>query len=113
MAFDLITPTRLGGGELATLPATTTLRTTPTDSKDIVTGINVANNNAATQSVTLWLVPSGGTADSTNILIPDVIISGNTLLQWRGSQVLDAGATIVAGATSSGISIIISGGNGV
>ncbi len=111
MAFDVITPVSMGSAELTVGLAT--IRTTPASSKDIVKEIDVANNSATSADVSVHLVPSGGSADSTNRLFPAVEIPANTVLNWNGVQVLDAGSTIQASATVSGVTIIISGGNAV
>lgn len=111
MAFDVITPVGMGSAELAVSLAT--IRTTPVDSRDIVKEIDVANNSNLSAVVAVHLVPSGGSADSSNRLLPDVKIPPNTVLNWNGVQVIDAGATIQASSTVSDVSIIISGGNAV
>lgn len=111
MAFDVITPVGMGSAELTVGLAT--IRTTPADSRDIVKEIDMANNGGDAADVSVHLVPSGGSADSTNRLIPTISIPANTVLNWNGVQVLDAGATIQASASVSGVTIIISGGNAV
>ena len=111
MAFDVITPVSMGSAELTVGLAT--IRTTPASSKDIVKEIDVANNNTLVADVSVHLVPSGGSADSTNRLFPTVEIPPNAILNWNGVQVLDAGATIQASSTVSDVTIIISGGNAV
>ena len=111
MAFDVITPTGMGSAELTV--GLQTIRTTPANSRDIVKEIDVANNNSSPAGVSVHLVPSGGSADSTNLLFPAVEIPANSILNWNGLQVTDAGATIQASATVSDVSIIISGGNAV
>lgn len=111
MAFDVITPVSMGSAELTVGLAT--IRTTPVDSKDIVKQIDIANSNALTAAVAVHLVPSGDAADETNMLFPSVEIPRNTVLNWNGVQVLDAGATIQASSTISDVTIIISGGNAV
>jgi hypothetical protein len=110
MAFDRITPTRFGGAEIAVSPTITTVRTTPTGCRDIVKDIDIANNGAAAVTVTVWLVPNGGTAGSSNILVPGVNINAHSSLQWTGTQVLNEGATIQANASAANVSVIASGG---
>jgi hypothetical protein len=111
MAFDVITPVAMGNAELTVGLAT--IRTTPASSRDFVKQIDIANNNSLSADVTVHLVPSGGSADSTNILIPAVEVPKNTVMSWNGVQVTNAGATIQASATVSDVTITISGGNAV
>ena len=111
MAFDVITPVGMGSAELTV--GLVAIRTTPADSRDIIKQIDVANNNSLTADVSVHLVPSGGSADATNMLFPAVEIPPNTVLNWNGVQVTDAGATIQASASVSDVTIIISGGNAV
>ncbi len=113
MAFDVITPARLGGAELAVSPTLTTLRTTPALTRDIVKTIDIANNGTMTAKVTLYLVPTGGTAGADNVLIPNVSIPKNSIFQWSGAQVTNAGATVQATSTIAGVSVTISGGEAI
>jgi hypothetical protein len=113
MAFDVITPTQLGQGQVATSPSFTTLRTTPDYARDIVKSIDVANDNASAVTVSLHLVASGGSPDVTNKLVPTVSIPANTIFQWTGTQVISAGATIQANASTTGVTVTVSGGEAV
>lgn len=113
MAFDSITPVQLGQGQAATSPAFTTLRTTPANARDIVKSIDVANNNAFAVTVSAYLVASGGSPDDTNRLIPSVPIPANSMMQWTGSQVINAGATIQVNASTSGVTFTVSGGEAI
>lgn len=111
MAFDVITPVKLGQGEIGL--TLTTFRTTPLSSVDMVKNIDIANNGAAAADISIYLVPDGGSADDTNILFPTVNIAQNSLVQWTGIQVLNAGDTIQAISTIVDVAITISGGNAV
>ena len=113
MAFDVITPVRMGGSEAATLPALTTIRTTPSNSKDLIKEIAIANTNGSAVTVIVYLVPSGDVPAVGNTLIPSVSVPANGIFQWNGIQVIDDGSTIQAGASTSGVSVTVSGGNGI
>ena len=113
MAFDAITPARFGSGELAISPALTTIRTTPVHARDILKTIDVANNGTGAASVAVYLVPSGGSADSSNRLVPSVSIPKNTIFQWTGTQVMDEGATIQANSTIADVTLTASGGEAI
>jgi hypothetical protein len=113
MAFDAITPTRFGASELAISPALTTIRTTPTHARDILKGVDIANNGISTAAVSVYLVPSGDVAGADNLLVPAVQIPVNTIFQWTGTQVTDAGATIRANSSIAGVTLTASGGESI
>lgn len=87
----------------------TTIYTTPASSQDVLKGIDVANTTASAISVTLHLVPSGGSASATTQLFPTMSIQANSLLHWTGTQVMNTGDFIQAIASATGASINISG----
>lgn len=113
MAFDVITPTRFGAGELAISPSLTTIRTTPVHARDILKSIDVANNSASAASVSVYLVPSGGSAGASNLLVPAVSIPAKTIFQWTGTQVMNAGATIQANSSIAAVTLTASGGEAI
>lgn len=110
MAISVIEPSKLGGAELAVSPTLTTLRTTPSNSKDMVKDIVVSNNGNGIAVVDLYLIDSGGSADSSNVFFPSISIPANSVFQWSGLQVLESGDTIQARSGISGVSCRISGG---
>ena len=110
MAYTRIVPARFGAAELAVSPTLTTIRTTPVYVRDILKTFDVANNTAGPATVSVYLVPSGGTASSSNLLVPDVSIPAHSIFQWSGTQVTDAGATIQATASIAGVTLTASGG---
>lgn len=110
MAVTVIEPEKLGGAELAISPTLTTLRTTPSNSKDMVKDIVVSNNGSSIAIVDLFLVESGGSADAGNIFLPGISIPINSVFQWTGLQLLDPGDTIQARSGIAGVSCRISGG---
>ena len=89
--------------------ALTTLYTVPASSQDVVKGIDIANTTGASISVTIHLVPSGGTASAATQLLPSVAIAGNSVFHWTGMQVLNTGDFIQAIASASGCTANISG----
>jgi len=113
MAFESISPIKLGRGAIATTPTLTTLRTTPGLTRDIVKCIDICNTTTGVLTVTVYLVESGGTAGASNTLIPTITLNGNTPFQWTGTQVLNVGDTIQATASGAGITINVSGGEAV
>lgn len=111
MAFQNITPVKLG--QAAITVAAAQLYLVPANTRTFVKDIDIANNNTVSTSGSVYLVPNGGSADSTNILIPSISIPGNANLQWTGSQILNAGDSIWTSASATGLTIIASGGEAV
>lgn len=110
MAFDVITPEKLGRGQLAVSPSLTTVYTTPALRRTIIKTIDMCNTTTGAINVTVYLVESGGTAGAANTLVYNIPIPVNGYYQWTGAQVLHAGDTIQASASAAGITINISGG---
>lgn len=113
MAYDSITPENLGQDDLAITPSFTVLRTTPAYSADYVKSIDIANNGTATAVVSVHLVPSGGTPDNSNILIPSISIKKKSIFQWTGSRAIFEGWTIQAQSSIAGVCVGVGGGNGI
>lgn len=111
MAFDVITPVRMGNAELTVGLAT--IHTTPIETRDLVKEIDISNNSTQAAVVDVHLVPAGDVANGSNRLIPGVSVPANSILSWSGIQVLDAEGTIQASASVSDVTITISGGNAV
>ena len=108
MAFDVITPSQLGRGAITT--GTTTFYTVGSLNRTIVKTIDIANTNSSSITVTVYLVPSGGSASAANALVPGVTLTANRMFQWTGAQVIVEGDTIQAIASTTGVAINISGG---
>jgi hypothetical protein len=108
MAFDVITPTKLGQAAITT--GVTTLYTVPASTRTLLKEFSIANTTAAAINVRVFLVPSAGTAGTSNAFLYDVSIPGNNTIQYNGIEVLNAGDTIQIQAASAGLTIIASGG---
>lgn len=93
-----------------TTTAETTVYTTAGGAKAIIKQVLVANVLASPTSVSLSLVPSGGTAGDSNRVGKDVPIAANALMVFDLSQVLHAGdfISVKAGAANA-LTITISG----
>lgn len=87
-----------------------TVYTVPTAQQFTLTDIEICNASATASSFSIYLVPSGGTAGTTNALFYNAPINGNTTVQWTGSTALSAGSTIQASSASGNVTIKISGG---
>lgn len=108
MAFDVITPSSLGRGAITT--GVTTFYTVPSLTRAILKTIDLCNTNATATTITVYLVPSGGTAEDATTLVPTVSVNANKMFQWTGAQILNTGDTIQAVASATGTTINASGG---
>lgn len=111
MAFNLISPVKLGQGSIAT--SLTTRYTVPAFTRTLVKDITVANTTTGPIALTVYLVPSAGTAGVSNALIYNVTIPGGTVFQWNGIQIMNSGDFIQDTANLTGLTINISGGEAV
>ena len=109
MAFDVITPIEMGQGSIGLTVGT--FYTVLTKSRGLLKNMDISNNSTSIARVTVYLVPSGGSPDATNILIPGIKLMGNTIFQWAGIQVMNEGGTIQAISSIVGVSIKGSGGD--
>lgn len=88
----------------------TTLYTTPVGGVIYVKDITVCNSSGSPINFYISLVPQGGTASAANaIFYSNPLLAYNTI-QWTGFQVLEAGSTIQAYASSTSCTFSISGG---
>lgn len=102
---------KLGQGAITT-GAGTLIYTVPTGMRTEVLDINIANTTTGALTCALHLVPTGGSAATTNMLFPTVSIPANTLIQWTGVQVLNAGDFVQGIGSAAGITVTISGSEG-
>ena len=107
MAFQNITPTKLGQAAITT--GVTTLYTVPASTRALLKEFSIANTTGAAINVRVFLVPSVGTAGTSNAFLYDVAVPANNALQYNGIEVLNAGDTIQVQAASAGLTIIASG----
>ena len=108
MAFDVITPNKLGQGAVGITPAS--LYTVPLLTRAIVKDIDVVNTTAVDKLIRIYLVPDGDSAGTANALIYDLTIPANGNLQWNGTQVLNEGDSVQFEADAVGCTAHISGG---
>jgi hypothetical protein len=108
MAFDVITPVKLGQAAITT--GVTTLYTVPASTRTLLKEFSISNTTAADINVRVFLVPSMGSAATSNAFLYDVPVPTANALQYNGIEVLNAGDTIQIQAVSTGLTIIASGG---
>jgi hypothetical protein len=107
MAFDVITPVKLGLAAITT--GVTTLYTVPANTRTLVKEISIANTTGADIDVRVFFVPAAGTAGTGNAFLYDVPVLTANALQYNGVQVLNAGDSIQIQAASTGLTIHASG----
>jgi len=107
MAFDIITPTKLGQAAITT--GVTTLYTVPAATRTFLKEFSVANTTGASINVRVFLVPSAGSAATTNAFLYDVPVPNANTLQYNGVEILNAGDTIQIQASAVGLTIVASG----
>ena len=111
MAYNNITPLQLAQAAMTT--SYVTIYTVPATTRTYVKDIDVVNTTSATIGIYISLVPSGGTAGTSNALFYNTPLPLNTIVQWAGSQILNEGDTIQVKASAVGCTITISGGEAV
>lgn len=101
-----------GGPQPSGLAGTSigTIYTVPTGQQFTLTDIEICNASATTNTFSIYLVASGGTAGTSNALFYNALINGNTTVQWTGSTALSSGSTVQVSAGTATVSIKISGG---
>ena len=99
---------KLGQGAITT-GAGTLLYTVPTDYKAHVKNIDVCNTTSSTLTAAIHLVPVGVAVGTSNMLFPTVKVLANSMIQWEGNQVLNAGDFIQGIGSGAGITVNISG----
>lgn len=84
--------------------------TCPALSQDVIKNIDITNTSAAAVTVTMNLVPAGGSVGVGNQFFPTMSIPANSIVHWTGTQVMNAGdfISVVAGTTNV-CNIMVSG----
>lgn len=109
--FQNVTPIKLGQEAITT--SYTTVYTTPDSSRTIVKEFDIINTTAGALDIYVSIVPSGGSAGTSNALFYGNSLPAHTTMQWTGTQVMDAGDTIQVKASNTGCTITVSGGEAV
>jgi len=111
MAYQNITGLQLGQAAITT--GYTTVYTTPVNTRTYVKDINICNTTATSLTVSVYLVPSGGTAGTGNALFYEWLLYPRDLYRWQGVQIMNAGGTLQVKASATGATITVSGGEAV
>lgn len=83
--------------------------TVPTGYKTYVTNVDICNTTAGILTPAVHLVPSGGSAGTTNMLFPNPNLLANQMVQWEGRQEMVVGDFIQCIGSSAGLTIHITG----
>lgn len=111
MAYNDITPVQLG--QAAITASVTTLYTVPSSTRAFVKNFDFANTSSGPLTYRVYLVPSGGSAGTSNALFYDFLIDSKETINWTGTQILNEGDTIQVEASGTGITVIASGAEAV
>jgi hypothetical protein len=109
--MSIPTPKQLNTGN--TVPGTSvgTIYTVPASTNTAVQTITMCNTTSADATITLYRVPSGGTAGAANMVLNVYkVTAGNTIILDNLRWVLPTGATLQAlQGTASAITIYVDG----
>jgi hypothetical protein len=101
------------GAIVAPTAATTSisiLYTVPSNIQFQLQEIDICNTSGTGTTFSIYLVPSGGSATTSNALFYSAPIGGLTTVQWQGGLALPAGSTIRASASITSVTFKIAGG---
>ncbi len=87
-----------------------TIYTAPAGVVGRIAEIDICNGNAAAATFYIHLIPTGGTASTSNALFYNAPINGNTTVQWTGGLSLRPGDFVQVKASVTGITFNVSGG---
>ena len=99
---------RLGQSAITT-GAGTLLYTTPNGYRTNIRDIQIANTGASALTCLIHFVPTGASATTANTFVPTVSIPAYTMVQWSGTQILNAGDFIQGIGSAAGITVTITG----
>lgn len=105
-----LSPKRLAGGTLTASAAT--YYTAAAAVRARIDAFAVANYSASAATFSLWLVPTGGTADDTNILIKDRSVAAGAsgrVLEAMGQWIEGGGTVQMVASAGSAITVTASG----
>jgi hypothetical protein len=87
--------------------------TTPTLTKTYVKQFDICNTTSGALTVNVHIVPVGNTVGTANAIYYVTSVPANSLLQWRGIQVMNAGDTLQVKGSAVGLTLTASGGEAV
>ncbi len=81
----------------------------PSGSYSIVKSINVANTSTSTEVFSINLVPSGGTVGVSNVIVGNIVLTGNNVFSYETSIVMPEGSTLQVSQVATNLTFTISG----
>jgi len=109
--FQSITPTKLG--TLAVTASFQTVYVAPASIRALVKDVNICNTTAGALTVDLCVMPSGGTAGTSNAVLFTTSIAANTPYRWQGLIVMNPGDSLQVRGSAVGLTIFVSGAEAV
>jgi hypothetical protein len=111
MAFQNITPAKLG--TLAVTASLQTVYTAPANIRALVKDIIICNTTAGVLTVDLHVVPSAGTAGTSNAIVFTTSIAVGAQYNWQGLIVMNPGDSLQVKGSAVGLTIFVSGAEAV
>ena len=96
-------------GQAAITTSDVTLYTCPDDTMAMLKCFDICNTTAAGIEVNVHLVPEGDAVGTDNAMIFEGTITANSIYEWRGTQVFEAGDFFSVKAGGAGLTITVSG----
>lgn len=103
------TAMRLFGGGVPSSP--TAVITQDSSTRAIISSVRLVNGDDSDHDVSMWIVPNGGSVDSTSNLFmaPTTVKAGKTYHETQISVVLEPGDQVYMGTDAAGVSAFVSG----
>ena len=111
MNYQNVTPIKIASAAVTATYAT--VYTTPLLTRTYLKNINVCNTTSGALTIFISIVPTLGTAGTANALYYGYTIAANSILSWNGVQIMNPGDTLQVKSTTTGLTIIASGGEAV
>lgn len=105
-----LNPRPLAAGTLTA--AVVTYYTTPAAAKTRIDAFSVVNYSASPATFSIWLVPTGGTAGDTNLLVKDRSIAAGAsgrILEAIGQWLSGGGTIQMSASAGAAVTVTVSG----
>lgn len=88
-----------------------TVYTCPVGQRAALVDLNICNTTASPIGIYVSMVPSAGTAGTTNAIFYNASLPAYSTVQWTGSIAMAAGDTLQVKGSAAGCTITVSGGS--
>jgi hypothetical protein len=109
--FQNVSPVRLCQAALTATAAV--LYTAPAGIRTYLKQIDVANTTNGSLDLNIHIVPTRTAVGTANAIVYTVAVAQHTSYQWRGVQIMNAGDTLQAKGSATGLTLTASGGEAV